>query len=202
MAAASSSCDGSRAIVVLSVGSRPFVGITRPLLDAYARRVSAALHIVSSAEHEALAPWRERLRATPRFLKLPLLDYHLRRYARVMLLDDDVLISPHAGDLFGLTPCERIGAVSSQRSNGRHPAHLEAFCKLALSGSGSRASMPPNSHRPSSLYSQLCFHPASCRRWKYRSQLGGTRSILRRPATSTRSRHATHKRIGASSTRE
>jgi hypothetical protein len=105
------SCDGPRAIVVLSVGSRPFLEITRPLMELYAERVSATLHIVTSDAHPSLAPWRERLKATPRFLKLPLLDYHLQRYARVMLLDDDVVISPHADDLFRLTPCDRVGAV-------------------------------------------------------------------------------------------
>jgi hypothetical protein len=105
------SCEGPRAIVVLSVGSRPFLEITRPLMELYAERVGASLHVVTSDAHPSLAPWRERLKTMPRFLKLPLLDYYLQRYARVMLLDDDVVIAPQAGDLFRQTPCDRVGAV-------------------------------------------------------------------------------------------
>ena len=91
-------------------------------MELYAERVGAALHFVTNDSHPSLAPWRERLAATPRFLKLPLLDYYLQRYARVLLIDDDVVVAPQAGNLFQLTPCDRIGAVRrcTRQRPGRH----------------------------------------------------------------------------------
>ena len=38
---ADSSCAGRRAVVTLSLGSRPFVQHTRPLMAAYAARIGA-----------------------------------------------------------------------------------------------------------------------------------------------------------------
>ena len=38
--------QGDRAVVTLSIGTRPFVQITRPLMAAYADKVGAALSLV------------------------------------------------------------------------------------------------------------------------------------------------------------
>ena len=68
---------GSRAVITMSIGARPFVQITRPLMEAYAAKVGAVLHVVDSLEHVALREHKARLTAAPlmlRFLKLPLLD--------------------------------------------------------------------------------------------------------------------------------
>ena len=50
-------CSGggnSRAVVTLSVGERPFMRVTRPLLELYASKLGAALHAVLSLLHICL----------------------------------------------------------------------------------------------------------------------------------------------------
>ena len=114
---------GSRAIITMSIGARPFVQITRPLMEAYAAKVGADLHVVDSLEHVALREHKARLTAAPlmlRFLKLPLLDHFLGRYWQVLYLDDDTLVGPRTPDLFTAVPCGELGAVverSGQRAN-------------------------------------------------------------------------------------
>jgi len=49
-----------RAVLVLSLGSRPFFKVTRPLIENFAARVSATLHVLSSVEHPALQPHMRR----------------------------------------------------------------------------------------------------------------------------------------------
>jgi len=89
-----------RAVLVLSLGSRPFFKVTRPLIENFAARVSATLHVLSSVEHPALQPHMRRLKSTPRFLKLPALHYYLQRYNQVLFFDDDVVVSPRMADIF------------------------------------------------------------------------------------------------------
>ena len=45
---------GRRAVVTLSLGSRPFVQHTRPLMQAYAVRVRATFHCVDTRDHPAV----------------------------------------------------------------------------------------------------------------------------------------------------
>lgn len=130
-------CPGASesAIVTLSVGSRPFVGLTRPFMQAYAERIGAAFHVVDNRDHEALqlptsiaSTVREKAQ---RFLKLPLLEHFLERYARVLFIDDDVLISPAAPDLFAAVPCDAVGAtVERHKPAGWHAMHWTSACEL------------------------------------------------------------------------
>ena len=57
---------------------------------------------------------KERLSQTKRFFKLPLLEYYLRRYDRVLFIDDDVIISPRTPDLFSAVPCTSVAVRSSR----------------------------------------------------------------------------------------
>ena len=125
-------CDaGTHAIVTLSIGARPFVPVTRPLLELYAAKTNATLHIVESLEHPALAPHRGRLERTLRFLKLPLLAYFLERHARVLFLDDDIVLSPATPDLFAGVPCDELGAVVEQhKPQGWHAQHWRSACEF------------------------------------------------------------------------
>ena len=46
-------------------------------------------------------------------MKLPMLQYFLRAYDQVLFLDDDVLLSPHAPDLFASVPCDALGGYGA-----------------------------------------------------------------------------------------
>ena len=135
--AMSSSCaadDGPRAVVTLSLGNRPFVQHTRPLMAAYARRVHADFHCVDSTSHESVksaAIAKAKNAAATRFLKLPLLTHFLKLYARVLYLDDDVLIGPAMPDLFARVPCTHVGAtVEKHKPQNWHTMHWRSACEL------------------------------------------------------------------------
>ena len=124
-------CCGSRAVVVLSIGARPFTQFSRPLLEAYAGRTRADLHVVDSLEHVSLRAYRARLEHTLRFLKLPLIEHYLRRYNRVLYLDDDVLVGPRTPDLFAAIPCKRLGVVVERhKPQSWHAMHWRVACGL------------------------------------------------------------------------
>jgi hypothetical protein len=102
-------------------------------MEAYAKRVGAEFAVVNSSDHPALAQWNTTLRtgANSHFMKLPLLHYYLTRYGRLLFLDDDVLVSPHAPDVFSATPCKSVGAVvEGFHKQGWHSMHGRAFCSL------------------------------------------------------------------------
>ena len=131
--AAASSCGAgsSRAVVTLSIGERPFTRITRPLLELFAAKVGASLHVVDSVTHPSLASHHARLKRTTRFLKLPLLSYYLERYEHVLYLDDDIVLSPATADLFALTPCGMLGAVVERhKPQAWHAMHWRVACEL------------------------------------------------------------------------
>lgn len=124
------------AVVTLSIGSRPFVGITLPFMKAYAERIGAAFHVVNQREHEALqtagtAYSSSTSSAASRFLKLPLLEYFLKRYERILFLDDDILVSANMPDLFAAVPCDAIGAtVERHKPVGWHATQWTSACDL------------------------------------------------------------------------
>ena len=154
--AATATCTSSaggppkRVVVTLSIGKRSHFGVTRVPMLAYAQRVGAELVVVDSYEHPCLARWNDTLRTgvNSHFMKLPLLQYFLQQYDQVMFLDDDVLLSPHAPNLFDTVPCESIGAVvEGYHAPGWHAMHGRSYCELyGLAGShpetcGSAAAM-------------------------------------------------------------
>mmetsp|Transcript_37954 Transcript_37954/g.94312 ORF Transcript_37954/g.94312 Transcript_37954/m.94312 type:complete len:263 (-) Transcript_37954:188-976(-) len=72
-----------------------------------------------------------RLKSKMRFLKVPVLEYFLLRYARVLYLDDDVIISPAMGDLFASVSCGALGAVVERhKPQAWHAMHWRAACQL------------------------------------------------------------------------
>ena len=129
------SCDadtGGRAVVTLSLGSRPFVKHTLPFMEAYARRVHAHFHAVDSRDHEALRSATKMANAAAtRFMKLPLLTHFLGLYARVLYLDDDTLVGPATPDLFARVPCHSLGAtVEQHKPQTWHAMHWRSACEL------------------------------------------------------------------------
>jgi hypothetical protein len=131
---------GLHAVVTLSLGSRPFVRYTHPLMQAYAERIGAAFHIVAGKDHAALhslplprATQRmgRSAAASARFQKLPLLHYFLERYARVLYLDDDVLVGPRTPDLFLATPPSALAAtIENHKPQAWHAMHWRSACEL------------------------------------------------------------------------
>lgn len=123
----------SRAVVTLSLGHRPFVTYTRPLMLAYATRIGAHFHCVDSREHPSLDTKAAASvnKSAMRFLKLPLLSHFLQSYARVMYLDDDVLIGPSMPDLFAHVPMAALGAtVEEHKPQAWHSMHWRNACEL------------------------------------------------------------------------
>ena len=123
----------------MSIGTRPFVQITRPLMEAYAAKVGADLHVVDSLEHVALREHKARLTAAPlmlRFLKLPLLDHFLGRYWQVLYLDDDTLVGPRTPDLFAAVPCGEPQCAAACRGGLQHALvqHDGATCSPPREG--------------------------------------------------------------------
>jgi hypothetical protein len=118
--------------VTLSLGSRPFVQHTRPLMAAYAARIGAAFHCVDSKEHVALrAEASAKDAGAMRFLKVPVLAHFLQQYARVLYLDDDVLVGPAMPDLFALVPIWKLGAtVERHKPQAWHTMHWRNACSL------------------------------------------------------------------------
>ena len=131
-AAASTTCGapGSRAIAVLAIGHRPFVQVTRPLVEEYAHRTGATLYWVDSTRHAALRRWSASAGSNPRFMKLPVVEHLLALHSQLLLLDDDVLLSPAMPDLFR-TSCDAIGAVVERhKPQGWHAMHWRAACEI------------------------------------------------------------------------
>ena len=122
-----------RVIVTLSIGKRSHFKVTRVPMQAYAQRVGADLEVVDSPSHPCLAAWNATLQigANSHFMKLPLLQYFLQRYDQLLFLDDDVLLSPHAPDVFRATPCGAIGAVvEGYHKQGWHTMHMRSVCSI------------------------------------------------------------------------
>jgi len=124
---------GGRVVVTLSIGKRSHFAVTRWPMEAYAKRVGADFAVVDSQEHAALSSWNATLLAgaNSHFMKLPVLQWFLSRYQQLLFMDDDVLVSPFASDLFYAVPCDRVGAVyEGYHKQGWHTMHGRAFCAL------------------------------------------------------------------------
>ena len=164
--------------MTLSIGERPFTRITGPLLELFAAKVGASLHVVDSVTHPSLASHHARLKRTTRFLKLPLLSYYLERYEHVLYLDDDIVLSPATADLFALTPCGMLGAVVKRhKPQAWHAMHWRTACELYglpdcepktkwLFNSGPELLLEPDpgaSHHSAFVQAspRLCLHPHS-----------------------------------------
>ncbi|KAL3905129.1 MAG: hypothetical protein SGPRY_011021, partial [Prymnesium sp.] len=144
-----------RALVTLSLAGtkkRDHFTVTRVPMEAYAQAVRhfrtqqedqllisrypplhASFHVVDSFDHPALAKWNSTLRAgsSSHFIKLPMMQYFLEHYSKVLFVDDDILISPFAPDLFETVPCHKLGAtVEAVHTQGWHAMHGRALCEL------------------------------------------------------------------------
>ena len=125
----------TRALVSLSFGHRPHMQAAIVPMRAYAARVGAELHVVDSRSHPSLAAWEEAVGAgsniSTHFLKLPLLQWFLHRFDQVLFVDDDVLFSPFASDMFSMVPCREVGAViEASHIQNWHTMHARALCEL------------------------------------------------------------------------
>ena len=102
---------------------------------AYAARIGASFYCIESKDHEALQlPGTSRSggsSSATRFLKLPLLSYFLRKYSRVLYLDDDVIVGPATPDLFASVPCDAVGAtIEHHKPPAWHAMHWRSACEL------------------------------------------------------------------------
>lgn len=126
--------DARRAVVSLSLGKRTHFAVTRVALSAYAARVGAELHVVDSTAHPSLAKWNASLAArsaSNHFIKLPMFEWFLAHFDQALFVDDDVLVSPYAPDLFRKAPCAKLGAVvEAYHKQGWHAMHGRSTCEL------------------------------------------------------------------------
>ena len=129
--------EADRAVVTISLGSRPFVQLTLPLMAAYAEKIGAHFHVVKSRDHEALSDGVKLLTGplassqASRFLKLPLLSHFLSRYRRLLYLDDDIVISPAMPDLFRAVPSSHTGAmIERHKPQAWHSMHWSSACEF------------------------------------------------------------------------
>ena len=84
-----------------------------------------------TTRHPPPASLAVRSGANSHFMKLPTLQYFLQRYSQLLFLDDDVLVSPHAPDVFAATPCASVGAVvEGYHRQGWHAMHARSFCSI------------------------------------------------------------------------
>ena len=44
-------------------------------------------------------------------MKLPMLEWYLAKFDQVLFVDDDIVFSPFAPNLFEMVPCHKLGAV-------------------------------------------------------------------------------------------
>jgi len=122
-----------RALVTLSTGSRSHFGVTKVSMLAYARRTGADFHVVDSPQHPALAAYNASAQAggSSHFVKLPMLRHFLAVYDQVLFIDDDVLLSPFAPDLFAQVDCRSLGAVvEAYHVQGWHTMHAKSLCQI------------------------------------------------------------------------
>jgi lipopolysaccharide biosynthesis glycosyltransferase len=113
-----------RAVVTASVGQAfsEMGRITQPLMKGYANRCSADFVVIS----EPLMATRNGLPA--RYEKFQLFDL-LNRYERVLFLDNDILVTPDAPDVFELVAPDRF-AASSELGFSRVALDLELTQKV------------------------------------------------------------------------
>jgi len=127
-------CTSARhALVTLSTGKRSHFAVTRVPMKAYAERVGAEFVVVDSLAHPSLAGWNSSARSesSSHFIKLPMLRWFLRHYGRVLFVDDDVLISPFAPDLFAQVACHKVGAViEAYHPPAWHAMHTRSLCDI------------------------------------------------------------------------
>eukprot|EP00316_Scyphosphaera_apsteinii_P000510 CAMPEP_0119340276 /NCGR_PEP_ID=MMETSP1333-20130426/99999_1 /TAXON_ID=418940 /ORGANISM="Scyphosphaera apsteinii, Strain RCC1455" /LENGTH=914 /DNA_ID=CAMNT_0007351993 /DNA_START=40 /DNA_END=2784 /DNA_ORIENTATION=+ len=145
-----------KAVVTLSVGTRAHFAVIRVPMQAYADRVGAEFHVVNSMAHPSLKDWNHNQfdAKNSHFIKLPMLKWFLHRFQQVLFLDDDVLISPNAPNLFEQVACQKVGAVvEAYHAQGWHTMHARSLCEIyQLRGSF------PESCSPAALKRQRIFN--------------------------------------------
>lgn len=123
---------GRHAIIVTVVGAQTEAEweITGPSVRAYAAAIDAELVV---ARDGAGLPG-----PTLKALSIPLAE----AFDRVIMMDADILVRPHAPDLFGLVPPEKVGAYPEARHFPRAEIAAEA---AAMHG------VPPSRPRTTSM---------------------------------------------------
>ena len=103
--AAPQSQVGKRVIFAILQGQRAIDEhiVTGPFLDAYAKRIGADLKIIEAAADVPKSA-----------LKTLVLDY-VDGYDRFAILDIDIIVRPHAPDLFSIVPPDHLGVMIEGR---------------------------------------------------------------------------------------
>ena len=122
-------CDVSRVIVVVSVGSRPWVPLLWPRMLAYAARTRSDLVLIrdlpmcNADEHDP--------HSCGKWCKLVATKDLLQHYDRVLVLDDTVVVRGDCPDVFAQVPREAVGAVVEDervRSSEENSAFVAMSC--------------------------------------------------------------------------
>lgn len=106
------------AVLVVSIGKRPFTPLTLKNIRAYSERIGAAIII----ERKVSIPFKLRVKCKLIKPKRKNIECYLQKmigiydtledYDRVLLLDDSCLVSRDAPNIFEKVPIEEIGAFS------------------------------------------------------------------------------------------
>ena len=114
-----------RAVLVLSVGERPWFNTLEPSIRAYSDRVRATLRI---ERRQSLNDEDRRrlgflgaidLRSACNFLKILLLRDALATHSQALLLDDSCFVTPSCPDLFDAYPEAGLAAAPDGGEQGR-----------------------------------------------------------------------------------
>lgn len=104
----------SCAVVTLSIGEEfaELSEVTTPFMADYARRVNADFRIIT-----------DRGDLHSRFAKFRIHDL-LDEYERILFIDNDALILPHAPNVFEEVPADAVGAVLVSEYNDKHDKNI------------------------------------------------------------------------------
>ena len=137
----------SRLVLTVSVGDRGHFEINHELMRLYATRCNAELEVVSTLQHPVFTNKdasqylpKDRLgkcgddakcitEVKSRFGKLAALTYYLKRYDRVLFLDDSCVVSPFAGNVFETVAVGAVGAVLEPHTSTWALPFIEEQCR-------------------------------------------------------------------------
>ena len=127
--------DGSLAILVVSIGDRPFYKLFKEYFQNYANKTGATLLLkeyntmkdVPKEYTDKIKFYHpnslDREKFRKRMMKMVFLAEALEQYERVLLLDDSCFVMPDTPDIFKLVPKNKLGAVKDYGLLGELNGH-------------------------------------------------------------------------------
>jgi hypothetical protein len=136
-----------RVVLTVSIGNRGHFDVNREFMALYALRCGADLEVISTLEHPIFTN-EDSSRFLPkgrlgkcgdnekcktevksRFGKLAALTYYLKRYDRVLFLDDSCVVSPFAVNVFEAVSADAMGAVQEPHTKTWALPFIEEQCR-------------------------------------------------------------------------